>query len=219
MNLTTVFKRSVRFLRMRNSQTIGSINLGVSSINPHFFSSHSTPSLSYYFPMVAPMDFNNMQESLNELWEGWRRSESEDRVAIIEKSLVPQIKNALIFRFLTRKSIGVKDLEAALNSIWRTNAPANFFAIGEGIFLVGFENSVDCNKVLAWQPWQFNNSLMVFKKAEGNERIVDLVLKEVPLWVQAHGLELQLLTRYMGELLGHKIGRVLEVDCSTNSLA
>lgn len=52
----------------------------------------------------------------------------------IDRSLVSPIKNALIFRFLTRKLIGVKDLEAALNAIWRTNAPVNLYAIGDGIF-------------------------------------------------------------------------------------
>lgn len=160
-----------------------------------------------------------MQETLNELWDSWNRSSPEEGVSIIDKSLVPPVNNALIFRFLARKSIGVKDLDAALNSIWRPSAPATIYAIGEGIYLVGFENSTDCNKVLARQPWQLSNSLMVFKRAVGNERIADLVLNEIPFWVQIHGLELQLLTRYVGEVLGNKVGRVMEIDCSTNSIA
>lgn len=37
--------------------------------------------------------------------------------------------------------------------------------------------------------------------------------------MQIHSLEIQLLTRYVGELIGSKIGRVLEVVCSSNSIA
>lgn len=77
--------------------------------------------------------------------------------------------------------------------------------------VTGFSLS-SCNRVLAKQPWHMSNNLMVFKRAIGSERIADLMLNEVPFWVQVHGLEIQLLTRYVGELLGNKIGRVLEVD-------
>lgn len=160
-----------------------------------------------------------MQESLNELWSSWYKSETEEGTTIIDRSLVPPVSNALIFCFVSKKTIGIRDLASALNAIWKPSAPANFFAIGDGVYIAGFENSLDCNKVMVRQPWQLSNSLMVFKKAVGNEKIVDLVLNEVPFWVQIHGLEIQLLTRYVGELLGSKIGRVLEVDCATNSLA
>lgn len=137
----------------------------------------------------------------------------------MDRSLIPSVSNNIIFKFVTRKSIGVKYPEAALNAIWRPSVPANVFAVGDSIFMAGFENAVDCNKILAHQPWHFSNSLMVFKKAVGNERISDLILNEVSFWVQIHGLKLQLQTRYVGQLLGNKIGRVLEVDCTANALA
>lgn len=160
-----------------------------------------------------------MQETLDELWQNWENTSAEQRSAILDRSLVPPVNNALIFRFANRKSMGIKDLGSALNSIWKPSSPANFFTIREGIFLVGFENSVDCNRVLARQPWHLSNSLLIFKKVVGNEKVADVILNEVPFWVHIHGLEIQLLTRYVGEVLGHRIGRVLEVDCSANSIA
>lgn len=92
-----------------------------------------------------------MQETLNELWENWAKSEQEEGVAVVDRSLVPPVANALIFRFQVKKTIGVKDLESALNSIWRTCEPVNIFAIGEGIYLASFANASDCNRVLAKQ--------------------------------------------------------------------
>lgn len=104
-------------------------------------------------------------------------------MSVIDRSLVPPVNNALIFRFLSKKSIGVKRPGSSLNSIWRPSAPATIYAIGDNIYLVGFENSMDCNKVYARQPWQLSNNLMVFKKAVGNEKIADLILNEVPFWI------------------------------------
>lgn len=110
-------------------------------------------------------------------------------------------------------------MEAALNSIWHPSAPVKIHAVGEGIFVADFQSAVDCNKILAKQLWQLSNSLMVFKRITGEERIAEIQLNEVPFWVQVHGLEFQLMTRYAGEVLGSKIGKVLEIDCNDNSTA
>lgn len=59
--------------------------------------------------------------------------------------------------------------------------PVTISAIGEGVFIAGFGIQVDCNKVIARQPWHLSNSLLVFKKATGEERTKELILNEVPL--------------------------------------
>ncbi|KAL8529598.1 hypothetical protein ACS0TY_006869 [Phlomoides rotata] len=50
------------------------------------------------------------------------------------------------------------------------------------------------------------------KKVEGRKKIVEVSLKEVSFWVQIHGLELQFMMHMVGEKLGARIRRVLEVD-------
>lgn len=78
-----------------------------------------------------------MQESLSELWDTWTKSGSENGFAIINRALIPQVNNALIFCFVAKKAIGVKDLGAALNSIWKPNSPATISVVGEGIYMDG----------------------------------------------------------------------------------
>lgn len=151
--------------------------------------------------------------------EAGLKSEQEEGITVVDQSRVPPVKNALIFRFLSRKNIGIKDLGAALNAIWKPSSPATVYTIGENVYLVSFECMADCNRILAKQPWNLSNTLMVFKKAFDNEKIAELSFSEVSFWVQAHGLEIQLHTRYVGELLGNKLGRVLEVDCASDSIA
>lgn len=122
------------------------------------------------------------------------------------------MKNALIFRFVAKRSIRLKDLENTLNSIWKPSNPTIISMVGEGIYIASFENISDYNKVLAKQPWHLNNSQLVMKKALGNKKIEEVRLNEVPFWIQIHGLEIQLRTRYVSELIGNKVGRVLEID-------
>lgn len=81
----------------------------------------------------------------------WPGSEEDNDEATIKENMIPQIVNALIFRFVAWKTIGVKDLELALNAIWKPDAPINPFAVGNEVYLVGFENAADYNRVLAKQ--------------------------------------------------------------------
>lgn len=153
MYLVLAYKRSFRISRRRVQQANPSINLGARARDE--LTPLRSPSIlrSPSFTRASrEMEFTKMQESLNEVWDSWKKSSPEEGTSIIDRSLVPPVNNALIFRFLARKSIGIKDLGTALNSIWRPSAPANVFAIGDGIYLVGFENSTDCNRVLARQP-------------------------------------------------------------------
>lgn len=89
-------------------------------------------------------------------------------MAIVDQSLVMPVNNALAFRFVSRKSIGVKDLESALNAIWRPSSLPTIYAVGEGIYVADFENVADCNRILAKQSWHLSNTLMIFKKIVGN---------------------------------------------------
>lgn len=215
---TIIYQRSFRFSAIWVQQHTPSTDLGRNTQIAHD-TTHLPNPPNHPQSLMAnqTMEPSHMQEILRELWESWSRSAAENEVVVIDSNLIPPVTNALIFRFVARKTIGIKGLEAALNAIWRPSSPANVYEIGEGIYIVRFESAMDCNRVLAKQPWHMDNTLMVFKKAIGNERIEDLVLNEVPFWVQIHNLELQLLIRYVGELLGSKIGKVLEFDSSTKT--
>lgn len=118
MYLILVYKRSFRFSRRSSMQNPSSINWGFSSPRTYNPALHANHLPIHSVPMASSsMEFTRMQESLKELWDSWNRSIPEEGVAVIDRSLVPPVHNALIFRFLTRKSIGVKDLETTLNSI------------------------------------------------------------------------------------------------------
>lgn len=169
LNLTLIYKRSFKFSRIRAQRQNHSINLGEDEVIPYTANPASPP---HVFPLSQmssdPMEFTQMHNSLNELWDRWARSKWENRVAIVDQSLVMPVNNALAFRFVSRKSIGVKDLESALNAIWRPSSLPTIYAVGEGIYVADFENVADCNRILAKQSWHLSNTLMIFKKIVGN---------------------------------------------------
>lgn len=214
------YKWAVRSSVLRDKQQNLIINPSrISEINCPVFPTTNHSIRGKSLSMSSVMEFSKLQETLEEMWESWSKEEAKESVAVLNRNQVPRVNNALVFRFVLKKSIGAKDLEAALNSIWRTTAPVKVHAVGDGIYVADFQSMVDCNKVMAKQPWQLSGSLMVFKRITGNEKLAEIQLNEVPFWVQIHGLEFQLLTRYTGEVLGSKIGKVMEIDCEDNSTA
>lgn len=95
------------------------------------------------------MELSQIQEALNEIWDEWNTFGSKAGEAEVNESLIVPVKNALIFQFVPRKSISLKDLETALNTIWKPSSSAIISAVGEGIFVAAFENMGDCNKIIA----------------------------------------------------------------------
>lgn len=219
MYLRIICKRSVRISTIQRRQQNSILNSEMrdleQNISPYPNSLSIHPTL---YQENQQMEFSRLQETLKEIWEEWNAHGSELGEAEVDESLIAPVKNALIFRFVAKRSIGIKDLENALNVIWKPNVPAIISMVGEGVYIAAFENIGDCNKVVAKQPWQLNGSLLAFRKAQGDENIEELRINEVPFWIQIHGLQVQLRTRYVGELIGNRVGRVLEVDGPVNAL-
>ncbi|KAL8491096.1 hypothetical protein ACS0TY_022937 [Phlomoides rotata] len=59
---------------------------------------------------------------------------------------------------------------------------------------------------------------MIFKKARDDREMATLLLNEVPFWVQIHGLQLRMQNKLVGETLGSKIDKVLEVDTANEEM-
>lgn len=151
MYLVIMYKRSFHFSRRSVLQSPPSINWG-------FFprGSHTTiSSNNLYLPIFPPManhkmEFTRMQESLNKLWDNWNHSIPKEGVSIFYRSLVPPTNNVLIFRFLQGNRLEWRTWVL----LWTLSRdlvpqPCTIYAIGEEVYLVGFENSTDCNKVIA----------------------------------------------------------------------
>lgn len=93
-----------------------------------------------------------------------------------------------------------------MKRVWKLNSFLKANLVNEGIFIFEFGNTVDCNRILAKRPWNFNGALLIFSHLEGDERRVDLVLKKVSFWVQIHALQLRHMTAQMGRLVSKCLG-------------
>lgn len=56
-------------------------------------------------------------------------------------------------------------------------------------------------------------------RIRGDECPTDVKLSHVPMWVQAHGLQIRAMNRNIGEVVGSLLGEVLEVRCDSKGTA
>lgn len=130
MYYTIFYKWAVRSSTLRAQRQNLAINPSrISQINYSTLPSTNNPIFRNTLSAEYVMEFSQLQETLDEMWETWSREESKESIAVLSRNQVPQVNNALVFRFVIKKSIGIKDLEAALNSIWRPGAPVKVYAV------------------------------------------------------------------------------------------
>ena len=77
--------------------------------------------------------------------------------------------------------------------------------------LFEFEDAFDLERVLEYEPWSFDKSLVVFKKAPDVESIPFLELDRVTFWVQIHNVLEKSLNHETGEAIGKTIGSMIQV--------
>ena len=77
--------------------------------------------------------------------------------------------------------------------------------------LFEFEDALDLERVLEYEPWSFDKSLVVFKKAPDVKSIPFLELDRVTFWVQIHNVLEKSLNHETGEAIGKTIGSMIQV--------
>lgn len=60
---------------------------------------------------------------------------------------------------------------------------------------------------------------MIKKKVDGTQQVHQIKFTNTLLWIHLHDLLLMARNKYMGRLIGDKIGRVVEVDIEEDEMA
>ncbi|KAL7168492.1 hypothetical protein ACSBR2_038851 [Camellia fascicularis] len=67
-------------------------------------------------------------------------------------------------------------------------------------------------------PWSVMGSLLVLQTLPLGKAIDELEFRWSPFWVQVHGLPFDKMTRAHGEVIGSRIGRLVEIEASSDGL-
>ena len=72
--------------------------------------------------------------------------------------------------------------------LWKLAGKLKIRDIEEGILLFEFEDVLDLERVLEYEPWSYDKSLLAFKKATDIECIPFLKFGRLTFWVQIHNV-------------------------------
>nr|POE98551.1 hypothetical protein CFP56_46459 [Quercus suber] len=147
---------------------------------------------------------------LEEMWARFSFSEEEDRGAEV-RGQKEFIVHRLAGKFLTKMVINVDAVARTFKPLWKPGGELKIRDIGDNILLFEFEDCLDLERVLEFEPWSYDKSLVVFQRALDAESALSLDYTRSSFWIQIHNVPDYLLSQETGESVGKTLGKVLQV--------
>ncbi|CAL5376913.1 unnamed protein product [Camellia sinensis] len=140
-----------------------------------------------------------------ELLEGTGECEDVSHRCFVGKVLAPKLLNK-------------PAVSNILLGAWKTRAGVSITPWNDNIYFFQFEDVEDRQRVLNESPWSVMGSLLVLQTLQLGRATAELEFQWSPFWVQVHGLRIDKMTRAHGEVIGNRIGRLVEVETPTTGL-
>lgn len=97
-----------------------------------------------------------MADDLTNTWQDFYLSEGESVEVIVQQQAVEEIakrgNSCLVGKLIADRIIGKGTIRSNMVRIWRLTGPTSFKVIGENLFLIDFEHSLDKSRVLEGRP-------------------------------------------------------------------
>ena len=72
--------------------------------------------------------------------------------------------------------------------MWKPIGEMKIRDIGGKILLFEFDDAMDLERVLEFEPWSYDKSLVIFQRAVDIESVLLLAFDSVTFWVQLHNV-------------------------------
>nr|POF20845.1 uncharacterized protein CFP56_14359 [Quercus suber] len=82
---------------------------------------------------------------------------------------------------------------------------------GDNVLVFEFDDIIDLERVLEYEPWSYDKSLIAFQRVTDIELLPQIEYNHVTFWVQFHNIPLKNLTYETDEAIGNAIRRVVKV--------
>ena len=99
-----------------------------------------------------------------------------------------------------------------LRNIWALEVAPMIREVGENMYSICFVNEIQMKRAIDEGPWSIMGHCLVLKEWEEGAVLREIQFTEICFWVQVHNVPLDLLTKANAELIGRKLGRVVEVE-------
>ena len=151
-----------------------------------------------------------LMASLDEMWARFSLTEEEEGGAKVPKDVEESIY-LLAGQFYTKRVLSVDAVARTFKPLWRTAGEFKIRDIGKHILLFEFEDALDLERVMEFEPWSYDKHLVAFECVLDIESAPFLDFSRATFWVQIHNILERSLKVEVGELIGKSIGRVIQV--------
>ena len=155
------------------------------------------------------MLFRLTMATLDDLWSRFTLFEE------VQEANVPSSKEASVHRlagkFLTKRIINAKAIARTFKPLWKPAGELKIRDVGRNVLVFEFDDALDLERVLEFEPWSYDKSLVIFQKTELVELAPSLDFSMTSFWVQLHNVPEISLTQETGEVVGNIIGTTIRV--------
>ncbi|KAL5819222.1 hypothetical protein ACOSQ4_023064 [Xanthoceras sorbifolium] len=119
---------------------------------------------------------------------------------------------SLVGKVISNKAINREAFRSIIPKIWKTTNDIYIEVLSNNIYVFYFRSMEDRKQILAGEPWNFDNSLLVLGEPTGNGDLGNMKFSNTEFWVQVYNVPLVCMTREIDLFLGRQIGEVCELD-------
>ncbi|KAK1366579.1 hypothetical protein POM88_042140 [Heracleum sosnowskyi] len=118
----------------------------------------------------------------------------------------------LVARFLTDSHIDFQAMQHKMASLWRPGRGLYVKPLDNNRFLFQFYHELDIRRVVEGSPWTFGRFHLVMARLKEGDNPRTLVINEIDLWVQLHGMSAGFMSQRVTTDIGNYIGSYVEGD-------
>jgi hypothetical protein len=147
----------------------------------------------------------------NELGADGQEGEEDEDEFVFEEDAAEEGLRVGFFalaRFYSSHGFPTRVLFDDLFQLWGDGTARD---LGNNRYLVEFTAERSLNFALRGGPWTFKGDAIIMVRYDGLDRISEVVIESIPLWIRIYDIPVAMLTPAFVSALGAKVGRVLEV--------
>ncbi|XP_028069490.1 uncharacterized protein LOC114272020 [Camellia sinensis] len=124
----------------------------------------------------------------------------------------------LVGKVLAPKLLNKPAVSNILLGAWKIRAGVSITPWNDNVYFFQFEDVGDRQRILDESPWSVMGNLLVLQPLQLGRATIELEFRWSPFWVQVHGLPIDKMTQGHGEVIGNRIGYLVEVEAPLTGL-
>ena len=98
---------------------------------------------------------------LEDLWANFSLTEDEEGGADVPNQEAVGV-HCLAWKFFTKRVLNVKAVACTFKPLWKLVSELKLRDLGDNVLVFEFEDVMDLERVLEYEPWSYDKSLIAF---------------------------------------------------------